>query len=78
MTRPLSFCCGWSGPGVKVTPEPARVVDSWKIGLNGAFGRMATTGSGSWSLLDTSPRQTRISLIYIGILRRASPTKQEE
>ena len=42
-TRPLSSGRGWSGPGVKVTPEPARVVASWKIGLKGAFGLRATT-----------------------------------
>ena len=28
MTRPLSSCCAWSGPGINDTPEPALLVDA--------------------------------------------------
>ena len=47
-TRSVRSCCFRSGPGVRDTPEPARVVARWKTGLNGALGLMATTERASF------------------------------
>ncbi len=47
-TRSIRSCCFRSRPGVRDTPEPARVVARWKTGLNGAWGLRATTERASF------------------------------